>query len=448
MGIGWVMLNTLKCIYLNTRCVLKGFGKLSQVFQTYTGIKQGASSSVILFIAFLDDIIDILKARCAPEPIIETLHCLLHADDTLVLSTNREAFIKKCNIMVETIHEKKMSLNYKKSGYMIINPMCDDDIKCDVKLNSGWLKYKSCQKYLGVLFSDSGNLADDIDSFIKDKNMDVSVKLANFVRKNEHAPIVAKLNVVNACVSSSLTYGCETWSSSSLNTIEVLQRRALKIALSIKKSTSNEILYIETGFKPLKGSIYKRQLKFYRKFKNDCAANPLSSISRVFHQASTKNIFFLRHYKNLDEKFDTPDECLKFFNMQCDEKFQEKIRFSVNDPDSVLGTYLRINPALKTPEFYGKPTCMESNRKIITQYRTGSTNLGIHKGRVNDVKRVNRLCKCGNALQTVDHMLFYCTNTENIRQLYAYDHLDLESVFNTLDYGKLADILKSIDAKK
>ena len=131
MGIGWVMLNTLKCIYSNTRCVLKSFGKLSQA---YTGIKQGASSSVILFIAFLDDIINILKERCTPEPIIETLHCLLHADDTLVLSTSREAFIKKCNILVETIHEKKMSLNYKKSGYMIINPMCDSDIKCDIKI--------------------------------------------------------------------------------------------------------------------------------------------------------------------------------------------------------------------------------------------------------------------------------------------------------------------------
>ena len=44
MGIGSVMLNTLKCIYSNTRCILKGFGKVSEMFDTHTGIKQGASS--------------------------------------------------------------------------------------------------------------------------------------------------------------------------------------------------------------------------------------------------------------------------------------------------------------------------------------------------------------------------------------------------------------------
>ena len=52
MGIGFVMFNALKCIYSSTRCILKGFGKISEIFKTNTGIKQGgASSSVILFIA-------------------------------------------------------------------------------------------------------------------------------------------------------------------------------------------------------------------------------------------------------------------------------------------------------------------------------------------------------------------------------------------------------------
>ena len=447
MGIGCVMLKTLKCIYSNTRCILKGFGKLSQVFETYTGIKQGASSSVILFIAFLDDIIDILKEKCAPERVLDNLHCLLHADDTLVLSTNRDAFIKKCNILIETIQNKRMSLNYKKSAYMIINQSSDDK-RCDLKLEKGWLQYSKCHKYLGVIISHSGSLKDDINEFVKDKNKDVSVKLTNFIRKNTYAPICVKLNVVKACVNSSLTYGCETWSSSCFNNIEVLQRTALKIALNIKKNTSNEILYIESGFKPLKASIYKRQLKFYRKFKSDCASDPLSSISKLFTQALEKNISFLRHYKKLDNNFTTPYDCSRYYNQESDAIFTTKILQSATDMDNILGTYYRINPELKSPGFYQKPSCIEINRKIITQYRTGSHNLRIHKGRANNEERANRLCSCGIASQTVEHMLFNCPNTENVRRIHTYGHLNLRSFFSILNLDKMSDILKSVDSLK
>ena len=69
LGVGSVILNALKRIYSSTRCIFKGFGKLSDAFETHTGIKQGTSSSVILFIAFLDDIIDTLKEKCITEDV-------------------------------------------------------------------------------------------------------------------------------------------------------------------------------------------------------------------------------------------------------------------------------------------------------------------------------------------------------------------------------------------
>ena len=168
LGIGSVIFNSLKSIYSVTRCVLIGFGKLSEVFETFTGIKQGASSSVILFIVFLGDIIDHLKQHCIVEPILNDLHCLLHANDTLLLSTNREHFTKKCNLLLNMILDKKMKLNYTKSGFMIINGK-SNDLKFDLKLEIGWLKYKSSQKYLGTIFTDTDILKADISSFIERK---------------------------------------------------------------------------------------------------------------------------------------------------------------------------------------------------------------------------------------------------------------------------------------
>ena len=88
-------------MYSYTSCILTLKGKTSSQFQTYCGIRQGASSSALLFILFIDDFVEFIRQRCTPEPLIDTLHCLLHADDTLIMSTSRANFIRKCNLIRE-----------------------------------------------------------------------------------------------------------------------------------------------------------------------------------------------------------------------------------------------------------------------------------------------------------------------------------------------------------
>ena len=299
-------------MYSVTRCVLKGFGKLSDVFNTYTGIKEGACSSVILFIVFLDDIIDNLKRFCNVEPILNDLHCLLHADDTLLISTNRDQFTHKCNVLLKLLADKKMKLNYSKSGYMIINGG-PSDLKSDLKLDIGWLEYNSVQKYLGSYFTDSGVLLNDVSYFVEKKYKEVNVKLASFLVKNPLAPVPVKLKVTKACVDSALTYSCEAWSDTSLNSVEVLHRKSIKMVLGVTNNSSNDIIYTESGIVNLKPMIYKRQLKYFRKLKDECISNPNTSIAKIFLKAYNDNTPFIRRYKKLDAQFITEDNCYDFY---------------------------------------------------------------------------------------------------------------------------------------
>ena len=96
LGISAQFFSVIKAMYSSTFCVLKLFGKLSTKFETFIGIRQGASSSCILFIVYMDKLIESLRQKCIVEPILGSIHCILHADDTLVLSTSRELFILKC----------------------------------------------------------------------------------------------------------------------------------------------------------------------------------------------------------------------------------------------------------------------------------------------------------------------------------------------------------------
>ena len=89
LGVGSAMLFAIKQMYKVTKCTLKFFWHISGEFQTKSGIRQGAASSCTLFIVYMDKLVSYIASKCVSEPILDTIHTLLHADDTLLVSTNR-----------------------------------------------------------------------------------------------------------------------------------------------------------------------------------------------------------------------------------------------------------------------------------------------------------------------------------------------------------------------
>ena len=163
----------------------------------------------------MDQFIGTLRQKCISENLLGELHILLHADDTVLFSTSRELFVNKCNTLISSFRENRLELNLKKSAFMIINPDVGD-IRVNIKLEYGWLLYKKSVVYLGVIVSDCGVMNVDLDLHVKDRSKSVYIKLANFMRNNNSAPVIIKLKILKACLESSLLYSCETWSNSSL----------------------------------------------------------------------------------------------------------------------------------------------------------------------------------------------------------------------------------------
>ena len=219
---------------------------MSDKFETSTGIRQGASSSVLLFLVFINDLITFLKSKCIEEQLIRMMHSLLYTDDTAILSTQHHLFIIKCNTMLQYFRENKLKLNIGKSAYLIINPK-ENDQRCSIQLHTGFLGYKSKVHYLGAIISDCGIVDQDIQLHLDEKRPNITVKFINFRSKNYLAPLKYKLKVLNTCASSSLLYGCETWGLFDSKPLETLYQFGIRNALSIRQTTPNEITYIESG---------------------------------------------------------------------------------------------------------------------------------------------------------------------------------------------------------
>ena len=98
-------------------CVIKFQDELSDTFRMCRGVRQGAASSVLLFNHFMDGLFQHLESKCSVEVLIQTIHALIHADDTIILSTSRENFIHKCNETIRFFQSNKLNLNIDKSAF-------------------------------------------------------------------------------------------------------------------------------------------------------------------------------------------------------------------------------------------------------------------------------------------------------------------------------------------
>ena len=409
-GIGHVMLEALKNIYLYTACTIHFYGSFSETFVTKSGIRQGSASSVLLFILFMDGLFPYLRQFCTTEELIKDFHALVHADDTLIISTSRDKFIIKCNKMLEYFKENSLKLNFDKSSYFILNPK-EADRKTSLELKEGMLKYKSVQDYLGVIVTDGGVLKHDITRFIREKRSNVLVKFTNFCSKNFLAPLRIKLDVLDSCVATSLLYASETWWNYGKE-VEVIYRNGLRSALGLRSNVNNEILYIESGKYPLKCRILKQQLKFWLSIQNYCEKSPDSALKHFLDVANEIELPFVKWYKSLENTYGSPENCQRTLEAECRTNWKRSFDETI-DIDSRMGTYAQVNPTLCTPD-YINATMFETDRQLLTRFRCGSHSLAVEKGRYSNIPRDERLCSCGTGVQTVLHCFSDCPTTRHL----------------------------------
>ena len=230
------------------------------------------------------------------------------------------------------------------------------------------------------------------------------------------APLFVKMKVLNSCVSASLVYGCETWGMSTLKNAETAYRQGLKSALSVRDGTNNEIVYIESGERPLEIRITKQQMKFWIAIENIMNSDPNHYISKLVNVG--ENTEYIKYYRNLMTKYTD----LKTCNDTMKNNFRSSARLKIeraaqDDSGSKLGTYLMINPELKAPDHGRK---FEFQRVMITRYRTGSHNLRIEKDRrIPNSKREDRICMCNMDVQTVRHVILDCPLLQDSRLKYG-----------------------------
>ena len=131
------------------------------------------------------------------------MHLLIHADDTTILAGSRKSAERKIRSLMQYCAIDHISLQITKCEFIVING--DEHDKQPLCFGSEKLANVPYLTLLGSHLCESGSLNDDLELHMTKRYVAVH-KFYNFIRANKLAPISAKLNVLCACVTSSLLH--------------------------------------------------------------------------------------------------------------------------------------------------------------------------------------------------------------------------------------------------
>ena len=189
----------------------------SAVIASSIGVRQGAPTSCLLFVLYMDKLVKMLKERVALDGYLGSLHALLMMDDTVILATSRSMCIKKLEILMEYCLEYGMVVNEKKTKFFVING--DEIDKNPLHIQNLIVFYCSKYLYLGSWFEDTGKMKAVLALHEKACTPCVN-KYAVFCAVNATMPFLYKIRVLQAAITSSLLYSSESWLSTNLKPIE------------------------------------------------------------------------------------------------------------------------------------------------------------------------------------------------------------------------------------
>ena len=424
MGISAGILKALIAIYIASKSVIEHNNVYSDYVLLLAGVKQGGPPSGLLYIGYTMGLIDVYDNTFHPEPLIALYHFLMHADDILMLATQRSIAIDKVKCLIKFCKENYIRLQITKCAMMCVNSSNDEDL-IPFQLENLTLDTTSCEVYLGSAITNSTKVSDDVNADIKQRQSSV-IKYFAFLRNNSNAPVDIKLKVLEACISS-LLYNAETWCDVKFKRLEVVYRRILKSILGVGMTTCTELLYIELGVLSLKTRVIIKQWNFWMQV-IAMSDDPLSHATEKARYYKLKEIIY---YDELVKTYSTEEDIVEQFYNNLKATIQRK----AENGGSKYIAYLEINPGLECPDVYSS-IHGKNAVSMIAKLRTSSHNLRIEMGRRVGLSRDQRLCHCGMDVEHERHFLLECVSYIDIRRRYGIDSISLQRILGNGNYVK------------
>ncbi len=241
-GVGRRLVEILKDIGERTEMAVRIGHELGSWFRMETGTKQGDPVSPIIFITYLERVMDRNQNKETGFSVQgHKINNLRFADDIDLIEEERDELQESVKILNEEGRRAGLRINLRKTKTMVFG---SKEMKNTITIDGQLIENVESFVYLGSLITWDNNCSKDIRARIaKGKGV-----MANFntIWKNTEISYNTKLTILKTCVFSTMLYGCETWTYRKADANRILAfemycyRRILRLSW-MKKVTNVEV---------------------------------------------------------------------------------------------------------------------------------------------------------------------------------------------------------------
>ena len=403
-------------MYTTVKLCIRYKSSFSQFFSSHIGLKQGDPSSPLLFMLFVNDIVNNINADL--NGVFTTnelkLFLILFADDQVVFAKSPQTLQSMLNDIENYCETWRLKINTSKTKAMIFEK--GRRTHYDFYIYNTVIDVVDSFKYLGITLFKNGNWYRSQKTIAQH----ASFALYNLftVFKDIQLPVSQKCKLFDSLVGSILNFGADVWGMHEASDIEMIQNKLLRRILGVRKSTNLSALYGETGRVPL--SVFRKiiMIKYWIKIisqndssllkqayfmlKDDADANRnyngknwASHIKSILQQHGFEYVW------NSQFNIEIPFEAIRqrIFDM-----YHQKWYSDINNSNR-LQSYCLFKHDFKLGDYLTDIT--DNKYKIaLARFRTSSHNLSIETGRYDNTLRQERICRSCNMNQIEDEYNF------------------------------------------
>jgi hypothetical protein len=424
------IVKSIKSMYNVVKACVRYKNSKSEFMDSYIGIKQGDPGSSLMFLFFLNDIVQNIDGNIDGIFTVDELKLfnIFFADDGILFSTSPESLQSMLNDLQHYCQTWNLKINAAKTKIVIFEK--GRHTRYNFYINDTVLEIVNSFKYLGI-------------HFFKNNNWNMTQKrIAQHASFSLHNTFIVfnqlSLNTSDKCklfdslVGSILNYNAEIWGSHPAKNIENIHTKFCRKILGVKSSTNLDCLYGELGRLPMsimrKIHMIRYWIKLLKCNENTILYKVYSLLRRDADQNNSyNNTNWASHIKsilnaigmtNLWINQDTMDIQLLPIKSRIVEIYFQSWYGKINN-STRLQSYclMKHNHNFEKYLDYIKEN---KYRTALTRFRLSSHNLAIETGRYNMVDRAERIClNCNmNVIENEFHFLLICPKYSDLRKKY------------------------------
>jgi hypothetical protein len=409
----------------------------TESFKSEVGTRQGCNLSPLVFIIFINDLIDLLKMyNCNPIKLNDqNISLLLFADDIVCISETASGLQRALNLLDQYCKKWKLVVNLDKTKVVIFN--CRTTNKYKFLFNSKGVEIVTSYCYLGVIFTNNGSF--------KTCNLQIKASkayyaLINSIKIENCHNIRVLMKLYNALILPIQLYGAEIWAIPNLGrkvfkqlnwidklwaankSLDCLHLKFCRYVLQVNRFSEKNSILAEIGRYPILINQISAFAKFF--FRISQSQN-MVLLRKAFGISNSMNDGLVSIYNRLIDNIPFDDQ---MFNVNIQLKtrikrvgsivqlylknsFKNVCIKTIANNDGKLIMYKNIKKVFRTEKYLLINMKFEC-RRAISRIRLSSHKFPIELGRKQGISRENRICPLCSSGEIGDefHICMVCLN--------------------------------------